>query len=325
MKDPLVSIIVPVYKVEEYLDECVESIVCQTYKNLEIILVDDGSPDRCPEMCDRWAEKESRIKVIHRENAGASAARNSGLEIATGDYLAFVDADDYIASTMFEELLRAIRSSDRKMACCTAYRGETRVSSSHFQVKMKIMDVKEAVNALFYHDINIAVWSKLFSKDLFQDIRFPEGEVNEEVPIMLPLIVKAQGIVDIGQALYYYRPREASITHSYHLNGKHCEQVYNNLKRIRNQIDDFQLPCRRSYRFFAAYHAFSLSLVMEKNLNILDQDVRMQYGKIRKLLKTYALDYVFSGKSSMKNKVLYCLVLWKLLRPVYKIMNKELK
>jgi len=322
MNDPLISIIVPVYKVEEYLDECVESIVNQTYKNLEIILVDDGSPDQCPEMCDSWAQKDSRIKVIHKRNAGLSAARNSGIKVATGDYLSFVDSDDCVQNTMIEELLCSIVRSSKRIAYCAAYRDLNCPMQCSSE---REFDIPETVNALFYHEISIAAWGKLYEKALFADIKFPEGEVNEDVPIMLPLIVKAQGIVDIGQALYYYRPREASITHSYHLNGKYCEQVYNNLKRLQNQIAAYQLPCKRSYRFFAAYHAFSLSLAMERNLKALDHDVRVQYGKFRKMVKAYAFDYLFSRKSSVKNKVLYCLLLCKLLRPVYKIMNKELK
>ncbi|MBQ4243839.1 MAG: glycosyltransferase, partial [Clostridia bacterium] len=100
----LISVIVPVYKTEKYLDRCVNSIVNQTYKNLEIILVDDGSPDRCPELCDRWAEKDNRIKVIHQENGGMSAARNAGLRIAKGDYIGFVDSDDWIDNDMYEYL-----------------------------------------------------------------------------------------------------------------------------------------------------------------------------------------------------------------------------
>ena len=100
MNEPLVSVIVPVYKVEKYLDKCIESIVGQTYENLEIILVDDGSPDNCPTMCDEWAQKDSRIKVIHKENGGLSSARNAGLDACTGDYIGFVDSDDWIEPDM---------------------------------------------------------------------------------------------------------------------------------------------------------------------------------------------------------------------------------
>ena len=105
MNKPLISVIVPVYKVERYLDECVESIVNQTYHNLEIVLVDDGSPDNCPQMCDDWAKKDERIRVIHKENGGVSSARNAGLDICTGDYISFIDSDDWIPSNFEEEML----------------------------------------------------------------------------------------------------------------------------------------------------------------------------------------------------------------------------
>lgn len=114
-RSELISIIVPVYKVEKYLDKCVESIVEQTYKNLEIILVDDGSPDNCPAMCDEWAKKDSRIKVIHKKNGGLSSARNAGLDGCTGDYIYFLDSDDYIADNCIEMLFNAIVSDGSDM------------------------------------------------------------------------------------------------------------------------------------------------------------------------------------------------------------------
>ena len=106
MKGPLISVIVPVYKVEQYLDRCLQSIVNQTYKNLEIILVDDGSPDNCPQICDEWAKRDKRIKVIHTQNRGVSTARNIGIDVANGQYIGFVDSDDWIEEDMYEFLLK---------------------------------------------------------------------------------------------------------------------------------------------------------------------------------------------------------------------------
>ena len=118
MKDELITVIVPVYKVEKYLDRCVQSIVDQTYTNLEIILVDDGSPDNCPKMCDEWAKKDKRIKVIHKQNGGLSDARNAGLEKAKGKYVGFVDSDDYISPIMYEKLYKCIIDNQADMAMC---------------------------------------------------------------------------------------------------------------------------------------------------------------------------------------------------------------
>ena len=116
---PKISVIVPVYETEGLLDRCVESIVGQTYKNLEIILVDDGSPDNCPAMCDEWAEKDSRIRVIHKENGGVSSARNAALDIATGDYIGFVDSDDWIEPEMYSSLIQKISESGKNIALCS--------------------------------------------------------------------------------------------------------------------------------------------------------------------------------------------------------------
>ena len=114
----LISVIVPIYNVEQYLDRCVKSIVEQTYTNLEIILVDDGSPDNCGAMCDSWAARDNRIKVIHKENGGLSDTRNAGLGIATGDFISFIDSDDWIESAFYEKLLTAIRESNAEVAAC---------------------------------------------------------------------------------------------------------------------------------------------------------------------------------------------------------------
>ena len=116
--NPLISVIVPIYNVEKYLDKCIESIVNQTYKNLEIILVDDGSPDNCPAMCDAWAEKDSRIKVVHKENGGAGSARNAGLDVSSGEYIGFVDGDDYIDSDFYETLINKSRNGYYDIVTC---------------------------------------------------------------------------------------------------------------------------------------------------------------------------------------------------------------
>lgn len=117
--NPLISVIVPIYNVEKYLARCVDSIVNQTYKNLEIILVDDGSPDRCPKMCDDYAEKDSRIKVVHKKNGGLSDARNAGMAVATGEYISFIDSDDYVSDDFFECLLDVMNKENSDIAECS--------------------------------------------------------------------------------------------------------------------------------------------------------------------------------------------------------------
>lgn len=174
------SVIVPIYNVEEYLDECIKSIVNQTYKNLEIILVDDGSPDHCPELCDIWAEKDNRIKVIHKENGGVSSARNAGLDAAAGDFIAFVDSDDYLDSDMYEIMLSQMREHNTDMAQCGIVRenadGSVEVWDS-FKAPIVVMDnmqllcsVGEAAGIL-----PVSPCNKIFKAEVISGIRYDES------------------------------------------------------------------------------------------------------------------------------------------------------
>lgn len=325
MNNPLISIIVPVYKVEQYLDECVQSIVNQTHKNLEIILVDDGSPDGCPKMCDDWAQKDHRIKVIHQVNGGAAVARNAALDVANGDYIGFVDSDDYIVQTMFEDLLVALTESETKMSYCSAYRvmigGE--VQQLTYASDEKKLDAVEAVDAIFYGNIDTAVWSKLFERTVFDDIRFPEGEVNEEFPILIPLVLKAGGMVVTGKTLYYYREREGSVTNSSYLRENNSATIYKNLSRMKKQIEEYKLPCVTGFRFFSASFAYNIALAMEKRFPALSDAVKRDYCIYRRIMFENKILYLFSRYSKLKDKILYLMVLTKLVRPLYKLFYKE--
>ena len=222
MKFELISVIVPVYNVEKYLDECVESIVNQTYTNLEIILVDDGSPDRCPEMCDQWAKKDERIRVIHKENGGLSSARNAGLGIATGDYVGFVDSDDFIKKDMYETLLKAFDESvDIGITSCFMLKYDNN-SSKPFNKRWNIETpriIKYDVfgQLLLTEKVNFTLCSKLFRREIVDKARFDIGIVNEDIPYVfrLSLIVKElkQNMREIPYYGYYYRMREDSICH----------------------------------------------------------------------------------------------------------------
>lgn len=321
----LISVIVPIYKVEAYLDECVQSIVNQTYKNLEIILVDDGSTDNCPQMCDDWAIRDSRIKVIHKKNAGAAAARNSALDIAKGDYFGFVDSDDYIADNMFEELLKALLDSGKKISYCTAYRVLPNGTAlpTIYSSSEGILNVTESINEVFYWRIDTAVWSKLFERSVFDGIRFPEGETNEEFPILLPLISNAGGIINTGKTLYYYRAREGSVTASCYMRESSSGLVYKNLNIIKAQLKELNLPCKKAYRLFAAGCAFSSALSMEKHYKNLSPKIRKDCSVYRKIMGKYFFNYIISNRIKIKDKLLYVMVLTKLLRPLYKMFYKN--
>lgn len=211
---PLISVIVPVYKVEEYLDQCVSSIVNQTYQNLEILLVDDGSPDGCPAMCDRWAEKDSRIKVIHKENGGLSDARNAGLKIATGEYVAFVDSDDMISDDMLESLYNALYDTKADIAECdyVCFEDNLPHSKDCTNTQITIFSAEEALKMLLEkHDLYCVVWNKLYRRQLFNNLSFATGKLHEDVFFTYQAFGKSKSVVKINQQMYYYRQRKDSI------------------------------------------------------------------------------------------------------------------
>lgn len=215
MNKDLISVIVPVYKVEQYLNKCIESIVSQTYQNMEIILVDDGSPDLCPGICDEWAERDERIRVIHKENGGLSDARNTGIENAHGNYLVFVDSDDYVDRTMIEKLYVRIIDDHSELALCgiygVDYGGRIEPISD---LETSVWDQNDFWDN-FYKNSNVPLvvaWNKLYSSGLFEEERYDTGKIHEDEFIIHRLIVQCKQISVISDRLYYYVQRQGSIT-----------------------------------------------------------------------------------------------------------------
>ena len=209
-----ISVIVTVYKVEPYLDKCVSSIVNQTYTNLEIILVDDGSPDSCPTMCEAWAEKDSRIRVIHKTNGGLSDDRYAGIVVATGELMAFVDSDDWIASDMYEHLYQRLTEDESDIAACgvqmvwenkTPSRTLTREGSC-------VLNQEEAMRAIIEESwLKQPVWYKLYKTALVRDILFPKGKYHEDVFWSYQAVGRAQRVSVSDHIGYYYLQRGGSI------------------------------------------------------------------------------------------------------------------
>ena len=210
----IISVIVPVYKVEKYLDRCVSSITGQTYKNLEIILVDDGSPDRCPQMCDEWAEHDSRIRVVHKENGGLSDARNAGLKIAAGQYISFIDSDDWIESEMYERMVRAMNRDKSDIAACSVRM--VWEAGSHTQILIQTPDYvlgrKEAQKALLQENLlKQPVWYKLYKRECVKSILFDVGHCHEDVYWSYKAIGIAERVSLIAYVGYNYLQRNDSI------------------------------------------------------------------------------------------------------------------
>lgn len=236
----LISVIVPIYKVEEYMDECIASIVNQTYKNLEIILVDDGSPDNCPRKCDEWAGRDGRIKVVHKKNGGLSSARNAGLDAATGDFIGFVDSDDYIASEMFQKLHDNICETESDIASCKIYYLEDNSVSEYDVRGNKIKDERETIAGMEYLRLVIggyienASWNKLYKRNLFERARFREGRNNEDFLFFYELLPNIRKISFVNYFGYYYRQREGSIVHD--VNKFLYYDIIDNLNEIKSDI-----------------------------------------------------------------------------------------
>lgn len=209
-----ISVIVPVYKVENYLDRCVRSITEQTYHNLEIILVDDGSPDHCPAMCDEWVKKDSRIKVIHKENGGLSDARNAGLDAASGELIGFVDSDDWIAPEMYERLAKALQDDQSDIAACTVEMvWEDGTPSKLLTVQENtILDRTESQLALLYESkLKQPVWYKLYKRSAIVDISFEVGKQHEDVYWTYQVVGNAKRVSIIDYIGYFYWQRESGI------------------------------------------------------------------------------------------------------------------
>lgn len=213
---PLISVIVPFYNVESYARKCIESIQAQTYKNLEIILVDDGSPDRCGEICDEYAARDPRIKVIHKKNGGLSSARNSALEIATGKYIGFVDSDDWIEPQMYEKMLQGIISSGSEIAICGVhydYKNCT-TQNKHFPANDLHTYSRDAAIKILIEDkgIHNYVCDKLFSKDVIKTA-FPIGVTLEDIRTTIRWFANAKQICTVPFNGYHYIQRKGSILH----------------------------------------------------------------------------------------------------------------
>ena len=270
-----VSIIIPVYKVEKYLNRCVESVVNQTYSNLEIILVDDGSPDNCPQMCDEWAVKDERIKVIHKENAGLGIARNSGMEMATGDYLMFVDSDDFLSLHAVEVLYRRIKADDSDLAVgkhADAYENGRRDYTYCKQMEDKCHTVNELLSLMGERDFPVAAWGKLYNKEVLSPNLYPALRCGEDMWAFSSVLNKCERVSTVNEEVYYYFQREDSIIHSKTTVAK-LDEVEANLHFVRFLLQRSIMQTAKKY--FARSINFAYALKTE----------HLQY--VRGLLRKY--------------------------------------
>lgn len=275
--EQLVSVIIPVYQVEDYLNQCLDSVINQTYSNLEIIIVDDGSTDNCPALCDEWSEKDNRIRVIHKENGGLSDARNKGMQLATGEYIAFVDSDDWIASEMFERLLQAIQKDDSDIAACAVEmvwdNGEKELLTVNTNCVLNHYEAQEAL--LDETLLKQPVWYKLYRHDAIRHIMFEVGKTHEDVFWSYQAIGNANRVSLVEYIGYYYRQHSDSIMgQQYGVSRLDAvEAIERRYRYLKKYYPKLERKARISILSTCIYH----SQMALKNMSKSDQKIVFQY------------------------------------------------
>ena len=308
----MISVIVPVYGVEAYLDRCVKSIQTQTYTDLEIILIEDGSPDRCGEMCDCWAAHDTRIKVVHQKNTGQAGARNAGLEICKGEYVCFVDSDDEIDPQMIEIMYEAIRDDNYDLAICGYRRFREAEELPHFigkVAKVKVLSSSELWQEVFGR-LNNAAWNKLYRRNLIGSLRFPLGLIHgEDFIFNLQYIVQCENAVMIDAPLYHYYLRRDSITKSGFCESKFDEITAKDMAlKLVEEYQPCQMQNARKYCFRARMNVLR-SLYRSRR----EKDYPGQALECREYTKTHYSEVAAAIR--MKERAEYHLL--QLAEPVY--------
>lgn len=327
----LLSVIVPIYNVEQYLGRCIHSIITQTYTNLEIILVDDGSPDNCPEKCDDWAKQDSRIKVIHKKNGGLGNARNSGLEIATGDYVAFVDSDDYIIPDMYERLMNeAVRGDFDCIYCGFKQQLPSMNTVDVIEMEETVIygeDIKKLAGRFLFdfsrNPLNCSVWHGIYRRKLL-DFKFvSEREfLSEDLIFTHTFLGKCNSFSYIPKALYHYSYNKKSLSNSYSeksfkrilatagkLNEIYRDTVYANQGDayafcqvyflMRFSLIRSRIPVKSKYSIFK-------NIILDEEYNKILQDKNsFNFAKKRKLWLTKMIYYMHRHKMYRLNFLIF--------------------
>lgn len=240
---PLITVIVPIYKVEAYLRKCVDSIINQTYRNLEIILVDDGSPDQCGVICDEYVLKDDRIRVLHKENGGLSSARNAGMKVMKGKFVTFIDSDDYVSPYYVEHLFNALHKSNSDMAISRFIEVEEgekiQLDQNSGLSGLTNLGRKETFGKLLYQDkIDISACGKLYKSELIKGLEYPVGKLYEDIPVTSAYIFKCRLISIISNADYFYLQRKASIQYQ-SFNIKKMDAIYHIETMVATVIEKY--------------------------------------------------------------------------------------
>lgn len=322
-QETLLSVIIPVYNVEEYLVKCVDSILNQTYRKLEVILVNDGSRDSSGSICDDFARKDSRVRVIHKENGGLSSARNAGMDAAAGEYISFIDSDDWIEPDSYERLLGLMERYQVKLVCGGNWdvNGATGEKTLGICPKEEaLVTAEEFVGRMFLWDgCDSSVCDKIFHRSLLENFRFPEGQVSEDVAITYKIVLGAERAVLSSYPFYNYYHRVGSISRAVEITDKffhfsrHTESILSDIREHHPAIE----PQARYLRVRALAH---ILLNLEQAEETVRRQFDAEYRYARKELKKHIGFIVKSSYFSKKEKitnVLLDLNLYRTLRPIF--------
>lgn len=304
---PLISVVVPVYKVADYLDRCVRSLVDQTYNNIEIILVDDGSPDSCAIICDEWIKKDKRIQVIHKKNGGLSDARNIGMFSIKGEYISFIDSDDWIDLNTFELVMKRIRETNAQIGAFNL----VNVDSEHFSVDLSdeydVIDPEVAIeNTIDDTGVRTVAWNKVYYKSILDNLFFPNGKLHEDEFFTFQALAKAKRIVYLHRQCYYYFQRPSGIMGQYNI--KHIDM----LEGVKNRMDfvevhypnlfckakiSFSLCCFNQYKNLLKYGDANDKKIGKKKIKKLRKSIHIKIADVVGMNKKTALLHLLSNRS----------------------------
>lgn len=323
---PLISVVIPVYNIEKYLERCVKSVCDQTYQNIEILLVNDGSTDSSGELCEKLAQQDNRIRVFHKENGGSSSARNLGISQAKGEYIGFVDSDDYISENMYEILLSAIREYQVQIA--QIGRDEIDEQGNYLPnicepPKEKIfIESKEFLNEMLMHRGDCSFCTKLVKKELFETGRFPMGELNEDFKLLVHFLMQTKGIVSLPQQTYhvFYRIGSNTRKSDKEVFSRVFSDCVNNADMVEKMVEE-KLPelSEAAFRFGMYQRLEYLLHVPVSKMN----KANKQYVEICKHVRKKFLHMLKTPYLTKKNKIY--LTLFAIAPKGIRVVHKKIK
>ena len=306
----LVSIIIPIYNVEKYLNQCIDSVLSQDYSNIEVILVDDGSTDNCGLICDNYSSKDSRIVVIHKSNGGLSSARNAGLDIAQGKYIAFLDSDDYVTTNYISEMIKLSQEDDTIDLVISSYYNVYENTNAKDEIKNNVS--LSSYNKISYTNGDTLIkerfgnsripytltWNKLYKSTLFDNIRYKEGLVHEDEFIYRSIMEQCNKIAIINEPLTFHRIRSGSIMTNYSVHNLEC-----NLQWMQLEIEYY-----KTHNLTKPLHILKHMMCHEyvSHKKLMDSNLKKEYGNC---IKETMKDIVFSKNFSIKTRIHYLIEL----------------